>query len=307
MVNRAIHGFIWSFIWLGALALAACGTNEASSVADLGPPDLGPTNALVAARPYMYDVPTNYDPAKPTPLVVLLHGYSVNGLTEDIYFGFSRYFDDNGVLYAFPDGTKDHLKNRFWSATDACCGDFGTVDDVAYLSAIVADMQAKWNVDPKRIYFAGHSNGGFMAHRMACERADLIAGIVTLAGVNWNDPTKCNPSGPVAVLEIHGTADTEVLYNGGTGDGGAPYPSALASIQGWAMRDGCGPTPDTSAPPLDLDSTLPGAETTVQRWTGCKPGGAAELWTIQGGTHIPAIGKSWAGTLWNWMSAHPKP
>jgi polyhydroxybutyrate depolymerase len=73
------------------------------------------------------------------------------------------------------------------------------------------------------------------------------------------------------------------------------------------MRDGCGATPDTSAPPLDLDRSLPGAETTVERWTSCHPGGGAELWTIQGGMHVPALQTTWPQLVWSWLEAHPKP
>ena len=63
------------------------------------------------------------------------------------------------------------------------------------------------NVDPYRIYVAGHSNGGFMSYRLACTHADRIAAIVSLAGATFDTPADCSPTEPVAVLQIHGTAD----------------------------------------------------------------------------------------------------
>jgi polyhydroxybutyrate depolymerase len=268
-------------------------------------PDLGPANALVAARPYLYDTPSRVDPRTPAPLVILLHGYGVNGVTQKIYFGLGDLLDAQGAYLAYPDGTVDKMGKRFWNATDACCDFYGNgVDDVAYIDAIIDDMSAHFAIDPKRVFITGHSNGGYMAHRYACDRAARVAAIVALAGDDWLDASKCKPSEPVAVLQIHGTADSEVPYNGGQLD-----PSARASVAGWAQKNGCVASPtDTSQPPLDLDSNLAGAETTRERWSGCKPGGAAELWTITGGDHIPSfVHPNWENQVWGWFAAHPKP
>ena len=93
-----------------------------------------------------------------------------------------------GFLYAFPDGTRDRLGNRFWNASDACCDLFQSgVDDVAYLTAVIDDMSARFHVDAKRIHLVGHSNGGFMSHRYACDRAERVAAFVSLAGDNYKD------------------------------------------------------------------------------------------------------------------------
>ncbi len=282
-----------------ALLLAGCSASS-TTTPDAGPPDLAPSNALVAARPYQYQVPGGYDPSKPAPLVLLLHGYGVNGVLQDAVFGFSSFADANGILYAFPDGTKDQTGNRFWNATDSCCDFYGSgVDDVAYLTAVLDDMAAHFNVDPKRVFVTGHSNGGFMAHRLACDRADRIAAIVPLAGDDWKDVSHCKPSEPVAVAQAHGDADMEVPY-----DGGQLGPSAHDSVAGWAMLDGCG-TATTMGAPLDLDTHIAGAETTVEKWPCTK--GAAELWTIHGAGHVPALGASWAPTIYAFMSAHAKP
>ncbi len=56
---------------------------------------------------------------------------------------------------------------------------------------------------------------------------------------------------------------------------------------------------------LDLDSGLPGAETKVERYDGCQA--AVELWTIQGGSHVPALQPIWGETIYGFLSSHPKP
>ncbi|MDB4931913.1 MAG: hypothetical protein JWM10_4397, partial [Myxococcaceae bacterium] len=263
------------------------------------------TARLIAARPYRLVVPDANVPATPSPLLIILHGYGVSGSVQELFFRMTREANTRGVLYAIPDGTPDASMRRFWNATDACC-DFGHVgvDDVAYLDAIIDDASARYAVDPRRIFLIGHSNGGFMAHRMACERANRIAAIVSLAGATFTDAARCTPSEPVAVLQVHGTADATIRYNGGANAGFA-YPSAATSVARWATNNRCAAT-TTSGTTFDLDTSIAGAETRVSRYDGCM-GGAAELWSIEGGAHLPAINAQWPALTLDWLMAHPKP
>lgn len=282
------------------LALDASGTEVDAHA----PP---PTDPRIRARPYQSYVPSSYDPSRPAPLVVALHGYTSSGSQLEDYFHFKALADAKGFLYAFPDGTKDFLGLRFWNATDACCNYGSNVDDVAYLEAVIADMSGRYDVDPRRVFVVGHSNGAFMAHRMACDRAGRVAAIVALAGDNWKDVSKCKPSEPVAVLQIHGDDDPVIHYDGGQNVGLQPYPSALASMTSWAQLDACAATAQTGFPSVDVDSSVSGAETTVARWSGCRPGGAAELWTMHGSGHQPSLTAGFGELVWGFLSAHPKP
>ena len=263
----------------------------------------------ITARPYPLFVPSGYVEGTPVPLVILLHGYGADGATQEGYFQLQPIAEANTFLYATPSGTVDGAMNHFWNATDACC-DVGHLDpdDVTYLRALIDDVEAHYTVDPRRIYFVGHSNGGFMSHRMACELGDRIAAIVSLAGMVWNDPARCTPSAPVAIAHVHGTADAVVDYDGGAIFGLGPYPGAMTTFTTWSAIDGC--TGSAPAGTLDLDSgpdTPPGAETDVLRATGCASGGAVELWTINGGQHILNLQPTWAQTVWDFLSAHPRP
>ncbi len=239
-------GFVFA-----ALLTAAC---SSKSTTPPGPMGGGGSGIVGGDRPVTVNVPGSYDPSVPTPLLILLHGYSVDGDVEELYLQLGPVADKSGFIYAHPNGTVDMppppmTGTYFWNATDACCNFYGsTVDDSAYLDSLIKDIKAGWNVDPKRVYFMGHSNGGFMSYRMACDHADEIAAIVSLAGAMWQDTSKCKESGPVNVLQIHGTADTEVLYNGastGTGPGMGAYPSAQTSVEDWASFDGCAASADT--------------------------------------------------------------
>jgi polyhydroxybutyrate depolymerase len=259
-------------------------------------------------RPVDVHVPPGYMPGVPAPLVLLLHGYSASGDVQDAYFGLTAVSDERGFLYAHPDGTMDAIGNRFWNATDACCSNATTtVDDSAYLSGLITQIEARYSVDPKRIFLIGHSNGGFMSHRMACDHADRIAAIASLAGAMYADVTQCHATEPVSVLQIHGTADAVIAYMGGMLQGHA-YPSAQTTVLDWALLDGCSLTLDTTAPPLDLEAALVGDETAVAKYgMDCRPGGHAELWTIQGGSHIPTLNPGFARSVVDFLFAHPKP
>lgn len=251
-------------------------------------------------------VPPAYDPAEPTPLVLLLHGYGANGPSQEAYMQFTPLADEIGFIYAYPSGTLDNNNARFWNATDACCNFFGsTVDDSGYLLELIDAIKAILTVDEDRVHLIGHSNGGFMSYRMACDHPDVIASIASLAGASWKDPSDCLPSSPVHVLQIHGTADNVVLYNGGTFVN--PYPGAVESVEQWATFGGCSLVADTSAAPLDLDAGIAGAESTVTRYeSGCNSGGSSELWTIQGGSHSPNLSADFSRLVIEYLYAHPK-
>lgn len=307
------------------VVLSACGSSESPGNGTAPSPESGapdddggagtenddasaPTE-LGGDRPVKLHVPPGYAAGVAAPLVILLHGYTASGSVQETYFGLTALSDSRGFLYAAPDGLLDDEGNRYWNATDACCDFGGTkVDDSTYISSLITQIQARYTVDPKRIFLVGHSNGGFMSYRMACDHPDQIAAIVSLAGAMLSDASKCKPASPVSVLQIHGTADTTVAYDGGQLVPGHTFPGAKATVASWVTIDGCSNTPDTSAPPLDLESKLAGSETTVTKYaTGCKPGGHVELWTIEGGAHIPSLSKTFAPSIIDFLFAHPKP
>jgi polyhydroxybutyrate depolymerase len=261
--------------------------------------------ALVAARPFTVQEPPGYDPATPAPLLILLHGYGSTGARQERYLKLGPAAAAHGMLFVVPDGTKNRLGRLFWNATDACCGPGSTVDDSAYLSAVIADVRDRYAVDPARVYLAGHSNGGFMSYRMACDHADVIAALVSIAGATYDDAARCRPSEPVATLEVHGTADRTILYDGGS-ILDTPYPSAPQTVRTWAGYDGCRLTSTPGTPPTrTIVEDLPPAEITVYA-DGCRGNGIAELWTQPEGSHIPAFTPTFPEQVVEFLLAHPK-
>ncbi|MCU1361679.1 MAG: uncharacterized protein JWN99_2968 [Ilumatobacteraceae bacterium] len=274
-------------------------TSDASTTSD-------PSAGAFADRPYDVFVPSSYDGSQHVPLVISLHGYTSTGALQEAYFGLQPLAEDRGFLYVHPDGTKDIRNAQFWNATDACC-DLASagVDDSAYLTHIIDQVQAAYRVDAKRIFVLGHSNGGFMSYRMACDHADRVAAIVSLSGATFADSTRCQPSQPVSVLEIHGTADAVIAYDGGQILGHA-YPGAQTSVATWAAYNGCGAIGPVASAQLDLEDHIAGAESSVVSYTGCPDSGEVELWTVPDGAHTPRLSPTFADDVLDFLFAHPK-
>ncbi len=235
-------------------------------------------------------VPSGYDPEVPTPLVMLLHGYGSSGAEQEGYMRFKRIADEYNYIFTYPDGTVDLFGNRFWNAMPACCDFYGTgIDDSGYLLEIIDEISRIGNIDEKRVYIVGHSNGGFMAHRMACDHAPLIAAIASLAGSSYNNFDNCSPSEPIHTLRIHGTEDESIYYDGSE----IPifgYPGAIELSFQWLVFNECDRHVDILEERLNLDLLVPGPETVVAvADQGCLPNGSSELWTMIGSGHIPFL------------------
>jgi polyhydroxybutyrate depolymerase len=253
-----------------------------------------------AARPARLVAPTTV--TSPAPLLVLLHGYMATAAVEDGYLGVSRAAASRGLYVLLPDGTIDASGKRFWNAP-GCCNFGGVdVDDVAYLMGLVHEAIATRPIDPSRVYFFGHSNGGFMSYQLVCRASDEIAAIAVLAGSDVPNDSDCVPTRPLSVLHLHGTADTTIPYIGGD-VGVGPFPGAVAVTARWAARAGCDPTPTDDM--IDMERNLAGTETTRSTFTACDRGLDVRLLSIGGASHIPAFANGAIGTeVLDWLLAH---
>ena len=251
------------------------------------------------------NVPAGVSPSSPAPLAVLLHGYGGTGAIYEDYLQMATRFEAAGFIYAIPDGTVDTGGSRFWNATDACCNKYGsTVDDVGYLEDLIDAIDLEHGVS--EVHLFGVSNGGFMSYRFACERAERLTSIASISGATWKDETVCAPAASVRALEIHGTLDSQILYDGGYWEPGVAfgleaYPSAPETTGDWRSYNGCDASM-TPGSPFDADSSVAGAETDVERWvTNCDPGGRAELWRLNGAEHLPAFTAQFRDRLMGWF------
>lgn len=217
------------------------------------------------------------------PVLIVFHGAGGDAIRAEHTTGFTADANDDGFLVVYPNGTQatEVAGELSWNA-GACCGlaKNNAVDDVAFVRAMVEQLELDYLVDSARIYLTGFSNGGMLSYRLVCEASDLFAGIAVVGGaLNYAD---CSPSNPVSVLIVHGTTDATVPYLGG------PTNDRTASRFGqwqntsvdfarafWTGNDGC------EADPISVTEE----KLTTESYLGCALDSRVEVATIDGGTH----------------------
>jgi polyhydroxybutyrate depolymerase len=248
-------------------------------------------------------VPASYDPGRGTPLVLNFHGYTSNAMQEQLLSDMSTRADAAGFIVMYPEGTGTP---ESWNA-GACCGQAasGSTDDLGFVDALLAQADAQLCVDDKRIFATGMSNGGFLSHRLGCERADRFAAIAPVAGV-MGMPS-CSPARPIPVMHFHGTADPLVPWNGDAALGFIPV---LDSWSGWALRDGCSG---------DAVETFRMMDAHCATYAECAGGVEVTLCTVDNGGHtwpgglpVPSLGYTTpylnaTEAMWEFFSKHPLP
>lgn len=225
----------------------------------------------------------------PLPLVIGLHGYGGHAWDFEATTKLTERVREDEIALLLPQGSEEQSGDQFWNATGWCCDlENSGVDDVEYFRSLMKEIESYIPVDG--VYVYGHSNGGFMSYRLACESFPNLVAIASLSGTSFEDEERCEGANPVSILHIHGTEDDVVLYNGTSSNGDLEgYAAAHDVVREWAQRANCDETPDRSAPPLDLDEEVEGAETTITRYVDCDGGRGIELWTVDGAGHSPSF------------------
>lgn len=311
-----------SLLSFGALACSSESATEGDASVDPGPDGTGidaaidappvtctgkqgqPLDAIwsVGGRMVRVHVPASYDPSRPTPVVLNLHGYTGDGLQQSTISKMLAASDEHGFIALHPDG---HHSPRGWNA-GVCCGTAATsgTDDTGWLASVLDQAEARLCVDTDRVFATGLSNGGFMSHRLGCELADRFAAIAPVAGVVG---VTCHPSRPVAVMHVHGDADPLIPYTGGGVNGNE---SVATTIERWASNNGC-----TGAP----TQTYQHGDATCVTRSGCTDNADVTLCTIAGGGHqwpggisigsfLGALSNDLDATnaMWAFFAAHPR-
>lgn len=286
----------WTVLSGGAVALAvllaACGGDggdQADTAGTAAPPEASPATPAAAGLPQSETARVTVDgtqrtyrsvlPAEtggPLPVVVALHdaGNTVNGMLQVTQF--ERAVAEGGFAVVLPAAAEEAQLS--WNA-GFCCGRAPAVgtDDASFLDAVLNDLAADDRFDAEQVHLTGVSNGGVMAYVYACQRAPRIAAVAVVAGTM--DAEACQPSQPVSVLEIHGTADEVVPFDGGPMpdfvQATMPAISARALVESWAELNGCTGQPTTTTNP-------PVTRTT---WQDCEEDATVALIAIEGAGH----------------------
>jgi len=248
-------------------------------------------------RHYLLHIPSSYQPSSPASLIISFHGFGINSKEEENLTGMSAKADREGFLVVYPDGLDER-----WNTGSGGQGQA----DLQFIRDLIVLLESQYNIDPKRIYATGISNGGGMTDRVGCDLADVIAAIAPVAGA-YNFWQNCNPSRPVPVLAFHGLDDNVVPYEGGSPK--IMEPSIEEWAAAWAARNECSSTPGV---------TTPADTVTVRTWSGCQNNADVILYTLANHGHSwpgsPTMPKSITSqavnandVMWEFFKAHPMP
>ncbi len=261
-------------------------------------------------RTYLLHLPSGYDPARPAPLLIALHGAGDTAADMESITGFNALANAQGFLVVYPEGVK-----RTWADRNNTYADRAGVDDVAFMDALIGHLSATYAVDPARVYATGISNGGFMATVLACALPDKVAAVAPVAATMPETlPAQCPPGAPVSLLLIHGQGDTVDPPSGGKPDAQdgnlGPIASDAETVAFWANRDGCWSAPAVTDLPTAA-SDDPQVRQTV--YSGCWDNtgvtydalaGVGHLWP--GGPHYAAKNFDASAVIWSFFAAHPR-
>jgi polyhydroxybutyrate depolymerase len=235
-------------------------------------------------RTYTYYVPANYDGTRAYPLVFNLHGYSSIGYEQAFYGDFKPIADTAGFIVVHPDGTIQPATTdtRFWNV-----GFFpSAIDDVDFVEQMIDSLSASYFINPNRIYATGMSNGGFMSYELAC-KSNRFAAIASVTGSMTNSfLANCNPAKPIPVMQIHGTADATVPYNGNTN-----FQSVDSVVSYWVNHNNCPATPLFDSIPNIV--TIDNASAEHYVWATGDSNTTVELYKVINGGH------TWPGAGFN--------
>lgn len=232
-------------------------------------------------RTYLVHVPKSYDPKKPAPVVLALHGAMMNGPMMVWFSGLNKKSDEAGFIVVYPSGTGTGTF-LFWNSGGFTKGMAASnADDVAFIGKLLDDLGTVVKVDERRVYACGMSNGGIMCYRLAAELSDRIAAIAPVAGTIGIDDSK--PKRPVPVIHFHGSKDGIVPFEMPRDKvpSFVKLKSIKDSIQTWVKLNGCEEKPKTETISKD------GEEMKVTRtsYSGGKDGSEVVLIVIEEGGH----------------------
>jgi polyhydroxybutyrate depolymerase len=238
-------------------------------------------------RSYLVYVPSDYDPSRAYPLVMVLHGRPSNALGMAFISDMNPVAEARGFIAVYPDYAFDSW-NYYRGLPDLPGIGEEAADDVAFLQALTDELAIDLHLDPRRLYVTGFSNGGFMTERLACDATDTFAAFAVVGAVFVPEfASPCYRNDPAPLLYIHGTEDVSIPWEGLQN----PYPdgvrvtglSASDSVRFWVLRNGCVFLPEATI----LDKVDPADPTVVRSFVyeGCNSGHPIHFIAVEGGGH----------------------
>lgn len=222
-------------------------------------------------REYSLFVPRSYDPRTPAPLVISMPGAGLWGSAQEEISRWDEIAEREHVIVVYPTGKRGGA--RVFDVEEGP----GLSTDVRFIADLIDRLQNEYNIDRRRIYANGLSNGAGMSFVLSCTIHDRIAAVGMVSGAQLLRSSWCPDTRPVPMIAFHGTDDPVALYAGGkTWISPVAFPNLPKWVADWARRNRCAPNPlDTPVAP----------NVTRRTYASCENDASVVFYTIRGGGH----------------------
>lgn len=261
-------------------------------------------------RTYLIHVPPGYVNTKPTSLILALHGGFGSAVNIENQSLLSIKSDVANFIVVYPEGVRV-LGVRTWNA-GGCCGaaESFNLDDVGFIDTLIGKLSAEYNIDQKRIFATGISNGGMMCYRLASDLSNKIAAIAPVAATMVINTT-VNASRAVPIIHFHSFNDANVPYTGGIGSGVSEHynPPLDSVFNVWMNVNGC----------LKKDTIQNDQDYLLVKWSNCTNNSEILFYMTRDGGHSWPSGVKYLpgdepskvinadDLMWEFFQAHPMP
>lgn len=166
---------------------------------------------------YELYVPTSYDAATPSPLIVLLHGLGSRPERVIRYEGLTELAEERGYIVVAPMGYNERgwygsrgtgrASNRGDAANDP--DNLGELSEMDVMNVLELTLD-EFNIDREQVFLAGHSMGGGGTWHLAIEYPDLWAGLGPVAPAIYTSPDALAAITHIPVIVVMGDDDNLV-------------------------------------------------------------------------------------------------
>jgi len=230
-------------------------------------------------REYIVYIPQNYDHSIPSPILFVFHGFGGSNNFTMNSTGFNEIADQENFIVVYPQGSLILNLLAHWNVGGFTQG--SNTDDVAFVDYLISSLSEIYNLNLDRVYATGMSNGGFMSFLLACQLSNEIAAIASVTGsMTTQTVNECNAQREVPILQIHGTNDPVVPYNG-IQEWNTPIDDVLDF---WVINNQCSLNPIVN----DLEDINNSNGITVQEiiYNNGLNGSVVKHFKVNGGTHV---------------------
>jgi len=287
-------------IFMTSLAsVTACSSNESTEpLGDVVDGASGLFNVSIdhagTERTTLLYVPESYDAATAHPLILNFHGFGGTSNDHLQWADMRSLADRDGVVLLYPQGTLLE-GSPHWNAADPGGDNKSEADDVGFVVELITQLQDQYNIDSNRIYIMGYSNGSFFSYYLACSASEYFAGVASVSGTMLD--ATCGATHPMPMINIHGTQDSVVAY-----DGGSEYPGVESVLDFWV-----GFNQADTEPTME---TLTDGSRTVEHYVYAarESGVAVEHYKVVGGEHVwfdmTLNGQDTGELIWSYLSPY---